>query len=493
MKKLLSSPEVIAALITVFGTLLVGIILGVAEGKIGFMSLLAVVAALALFLLLYLLFKRSGPKVTAAAALIMLVVGFGGFSLFGRHPTPEPAPTPVPTTPPAAVVVQLPSATPVTVAPTAAPQPTATSVVAATAGQPPTRTAIPVPTAPPPTKPAITPAPLPTMAPGQAVAVPDAKIGVIIPPGPGPAAIAVAGDTLWVADNQDHRLYQMDGAGGTVSSFAISNQDTVYGLAWDGQDLLLALGGWDRCRLARMSTAGSVLASVSLPVNPVGLGWNAEDATLWTSVLEQGLTFFVHLTPEGRLVETVRADVFGGPDGLTCAPDGLWVTTAFGDAARFSYSGARLAQSSTDLGTFPQLSPAMGADGTLFLASESNRRIYQFSTRLDAARADPTPLPDERGARYLPRPAIEQLAAGGSPSVRFQNGFAGPLTVALDRINYSDHEAAVIQPGDTWTVAVEPGAYTLFASTSGQGMVTLWGRELLVKGYAFTWRVEPEQ
>jgi len=63
MKKLLSSPEVIAAMITVFGTLLVGIILGVAEGKIGFMSLLAVVASVVLLLLIYLLFKRSGPKV----------------------------------------------------------------------------------------------------------------------------------------------------------------------------------------------------------------------------------------------------------------------------------------------------------------------------------------------------------------------------------------------------------------------------------------------
>jgi hypothetical protein len=102
-------------------------------------------------------------------------------------------------------------------------------------------------------------------------------------------------------------------------------------------------------------------------------------------------------------------------------------------------------------------------------------------------------MPDERGARYLPRPIIEQLAVGGPPTVRIQNGFSGALSVSLDRVNSSDHETAIIQSGQTWTVQVEPGAYTVFASTSGQGMVTLWARELLVKGHAFTWQVGPDQ
>jgi DNA-binding beta-propeller fold protein YncE len=324
------------------------------------------------------------------------------------------------------------------------------------------------------------------------VAVPDVLTGVIIPPGPAPAAIAVAGDTLWVADNQDHRLYQMDRAGATSGSFDLSPQDEVYGLAWDGQDLLLALGGWDRCRLVRMSTAGSVLGSVPFPVNAIGLGWNPADSSVWTAMWDNGGTFLVHLTLEGRLVETFRPNLFGMPDGLACGPDGLWVTDSFGDVARFSYSGARLAQTDVDTGSLPQVSPAIDADGTLFLVSERNRRIYQFSTRLDAARSDPTPMPDEPGARYLPRAIIERLPAAGLPTVSIQNGFSGALSVSLDRINYSDHEAAVIQPGQTWTAQVQPGAYTIFASTSGQGMVTLWGAELLLKGHTFTWQVGPD-
>lgn len=488
MKKLLSSPEVIAAMITVFGTLLVGVILGVAEGRIGFMSLLAVVASVVLVLLVYLLFKRSGPKITAAAAVIMLVVGFIGFSLFGRHPAREATTKSVPTAlPTPAAVAQLPSPSAVIVAPTTPSQPLATPVAAATIPQPPTLTAIPVATAP-----GITPAPLPTSAPGQAVTVVDALTGVIIPPGPGPAAVAVAGDILWVADNQDHRLYQMDRAGATVASFALGDRDEVHGLAWDGQDLLLALGGWDKCRLVRMSTAGSVLGSVALPMNPIGLGWNPDDSSLWTAMWDNGGTFLVHMTLEGRLLETFRPGVFGAPEGVTCAPDGLWVTDSSGSLARLSYSGVKLAQFNTDLGSL-NLSPAIDADGTLFLVSERNRRIYQFSTRLDAARSYPTPMPDERGARYLPRPIIEQLPGGGMPTVRIQNGFSGALSVSLDRINYSDHEAAVIQPGQTWTIQVEPGAYTVFASTSGAGMITLWGSELLVKGHAFTWQVGPDQ
>jgi hypothetical protein len=105
----------------------------------------------------------------------------------------------------------------------------------------------------------------------------------------------------------------------------------------------------------------------------------------------------------------------------------------------------------------------------------------------------PTPYPDEQGARYFPRRSIEPLTAGALPTVRITNGFPGPLTVSVDRDEYPTHEAGIIQPGQTWTVQVEAGAYTVFASTSGQGMVKFWSQELLVKGYAFTWAVGPPQ
>jgi len=475
VKKVLISPEVVAAIIAVIGSLMVGIILGVAEGKIGFGSLLAVVAFIVLILLLFLLYKRSGPKVTAGAALVMLVIGFAVFMIFFRKPGGAAKPTPTLT----------PTAAPTAPAPTAI---TATKVVQAPAQSP----AV-VPTSPPPTAPVITPPPLPTPAPGQIVAVPDAQTGLLIPPGPQPVAIAVGGDSIWVADDTEHRIYQMDRTGATLSSFAIGNRDWVSGMAWDGQALLVVMGDWGSPNLVRLDTQGNVLSSVPFPVNATGLGWNAADSTIWTAVWEQGHSFLVQFAKDGKLLQILVADVFGMPDGLTCATDGIWVTDTFGDVDRFSFSGDRLRHANLNIGDLPQISPAVHADGTLYLISKRNRKIYQFSTRPEGAAPMPTPYPEERGARYFPQPTIEPTTAGGLPTVRITNGFSGPLTVSVDRDDYPTHEAGIVQPGQTWTVQAEAGAYTIFASTSGQGMVTLWAKELLVKGYAFTWVASPPQ
>jgi hypothetical protein len=84
MKKLLTSPEVVAAFIAVIGTFLVGTILSFLEGRIGFGILVAVLAALLLLLLIYLLYKVVGPRKTAGAVVVMLMVGFLVFLVIRR-------------------------------------------------------------------------------------------------------------------------------------------------------------------------------------------------------------------------------------------------------------------------------------------------------------------------------------------------------------------------------------------------------------------------
>ena len=76
MKKLLDAPEVVAAIFTVIGTLLVSIILGFLEGRIGFGPLVFLFVIIVLGLLLYALYRRAGTKVTAGASVAMVVIGF---------------------------------------------------------------------------------------------------------------------------------------------------------------------------------------------------------------------------------------------------------------------------------------------------------------------------------------------------------------------------------------------------------------------------------
>jgi len=82
MKKAFDTPEVIAAIFTVIGTLLVSIILGFLEGRIGFESLVALFAIVLLGLLLYVLYRRVGQKATMGAAAAMVVIGFAVFFVY---------------------------------------------------------------------------------------------------------------------------------------------------------------------------------------------------------------------------------------------------------------------------------------------------------------------------------------------------------------------------------------------------------------------------
>ncbi len=77
MKRLTELPEVIAAIVTIVGTFLFSVILGYLEGRIGLASVAALAAFLALGLLLYLLYRRVGPRMTAVAGALIVLFGFG--------------------------------------------------------------------------------------------------------------------------------------------------------------------------------------------------------------------------------------------------------------------------------------------------------------------------------------------------------------------------------------------------------------------------------
>ena len=82
MKKLLDTPEIVAAIFTVIGTLLVSIMLGFLEGRIGFEPLVTLFAIVLLASLLYVLYRRAGHKVTVGAAAAMVVIGFVVFFVY---------------------------------------------------------------------------------------------------------------------------------------------------------------------------------------------------------------------------------------------------------------------------------------------------------------------------------------------------------------------------------------------------------------------------
>jgi photosystem II stability/assembly factor-like uncharacterized protein len=114
MKKLLDSPEVIAAILTIIGTFLVSIILGFLEGRIGFESLVALFALVLLALLLYTLYRRAGQKVTLGAAAAMVVIGFVVFFVYRsiRERANATPPTVVQASPPAAAATSTGAVTP---------------------------------------------------------------------------------------------------------------------------------------------------------------------------------------------------------------------------------------------------------------------------------------------------------------------------------------------------------------------------------------------
>lgn len=498
MKKLSLPAEVTAAIITVIGTLLVGLILGVLEGKIGFVSLVGFVAFLVLLLLLYLLYKRVGPKVTAGAGLVMLVVGFIVFAVFFREPegTASASLTGTPTLTPAAQPT-LPESTPQVPTPTAPPtQPASHPTVVST--QPPAST-VAEPTFAATRLPGATRKPSATGAPGQSVQVLGEMIGEFFAPGPQPVAVAAAGNALWVGDANQSVIYQLDKSGVPLSSFPLTPGGGVQAMAWDGEALRVASGQYLNGTIARIDTAGNVLASFEIPFEPLGLGWDATDSTIWVGASDGNDHFLVHYTADGRLLEIVSVGIFGSLRAMTWTPDGFWAVSVFGTWYRLDRWGTELRTGDLPMEVFPsEMGIAADEDSCLWLAVASHRKIYRLAVLSEPVGFVPTSTPNTGspgspgvpGSLPLPKPILEEMP-GDQAAIIVINNLGGPMVVSFDV--WDKHETAILRPGEKWTTHLDQKAYSIFFSANMPKPVAFAGKTLVLKGYQYTWNVQPTQ
>ena len=304
--------------------------------------------------------------------------------------------------------------------------------------------------------------------------MPDAVVDQFFAPGPDPAGLAVAGDTLWVADEEQRLLYQMDRTGSLLASFPITPTGRIRGLAWDGEALRLVLSS----QMARLDTNGKVLASFSIPVNLIdGMGWNPADATWWTFKDE----FLLQFTEAGELLQYHHTPVFGSAEELIVAPDGLWVVNTFVDWYRLSFAGEQLRKGDLPAGDFPYRG-ALAWDERGYLWLATNRQIYQISVRQEKVQLMPTPKPGEGGELVLPRPQLEPVPGQDGAIVHVTNDLGGTMSLSFGS------ESAILAPGQTWSAELIPGVYEVFASANVPKPVAFSSKkELLLGGYEYTW------
>ena len=123
----------------------------------------------------------------------------------------------------------------------------------------------------------------------------DSK-GSIVASFPAPAygrGLAYAGDYLWYSTAGNHYwnyVYKLTTAASVVSSFQAPHGQGFLnqGLDWDGLYLWLAQAGVGGGNIFRMTTSGSIVSSLYLPVyRPTGITWDgscvwmADDASDW--------------------------------------------------------------------------------------------------------------------------------------------------------------------------------------------------------------------
>ena len=494
MKKWSLPSEVLAALVTIIGTLMVGIILGVLEGKIGFISVLGFVAFLVLGLLLYLLYKRSGPKVTAGAGLVMLVIGFVVFAVFFRDAgkTADAALTGTPTLTSAAAQATDTAQPPApTAAPTQpAPQPTAVPT------QPPAST--PISTLAATRLPTATPRPAQTAALGSSVEVLTTVAAEFFAPGPKPAALAVSDDALWVGDADQKLVYKLDKSGVPQGTFPVTLKGTIQAMTWDGEALRVAVGEYSGGQIARIDAAGGVVESFAIPYQTTGLGWDPASSTLWAAA--QSDSYLLQYAADGRLLRILNIGAFGTVCAMTWAPDGFWAVSVFGDWLRYDLSGTLLRDDELPMEVFgSEMGIARDTDGAVWLAVAKQKKIYKFATRTEKMGLVPTSTPNTGGpgssggipgALALPHPALDDMP-GKKATVIVTNSLGGTMTLSFDYS--STHETAILQPGETWTAYLEPNSYRVFFSANAPSPVAYAGKMLMLRGYQYTWDVRPPQ
>jgi hypothetical protein len=328
-----------------------------------------------------------------------------------------------------------------------------------------------------------TDAPLPVLTvdrSSQFTAVPDAVVGQFFAPCPNPAGVAVVGDTLWIADEDQRRLYQLDRAGTPLASFPITPTGEIQGLAWDGEALCLALRRYPGDQVARLNTSGTVIESFLLPVAPIGLGWDPVEGTLWMASEE----FLLKFSADGRMLQSFHAPIHGGAQALTAAPDGLWAASIFGNWYRFSLAGEKLFEGSLPTaGPFFHGALAWDERGYLWVVTKDDRQVYQISSR--QAEVGPPPTPRGGAELALPRPQLEPTSATDRAIVQVTNDLPGTLS-----LSFGD-ESVILAPGQTWSAELDPGVYEVFASTSVPKPIAFSSQELLVSGYEHAWFLAP--
>ncbi len=353
MKKLLTSPEVVAAFIAVIGTFLVGLILSYFEGRVGFGTLVAVLATLLLLLLIYLLYRLAGPRKTAGAVVVMLIVGFLVFLAFrqgwqeGESLGPSVPGTVTTTTtltvgPETIAAVQTrtePVAPPLlnNPAPTKVPPAGATPVVATTG----------VPTGP--------------------------MVRSFPAPAAGPFGIARIGDDLLV--RASGKLYRLDLEGNILEEAAFDGP--CFGEVWDGQSLWctsvrsvhqLSPPGWQEIGSFETELDGIV-----------GLAWDG--SILWVIDADGNLVGYDRTGQ--RMRRLAVSAILGEIVNLVWVEGEFWVVDIFNHVNRYDSQFSVLDSSGLSLSvekcgaTFPSALALFWDGESLWLANANNNRIYQ--------------------------------------------------------------------------------------------------------------------
>jgi hypothetical protein len=317
----------------------------------------------------------------------------------------------------------------------------------------------------------------------RSVLVPDAVAGQFFSPGPDPAALAVAGDTLWVWDDDQRLLYELDRAGTALAVFPITFTNNVLDLAWDGAALRLTLNNSpDNPLIVRLDSAGRVLESFLQPLPRKGIqAWSPADGTVWELKGSGSENFILQFNAVGRLVQSFDVSVFGSAEALAWAADGLWVISIFGDCYRFSFSGETLSSTDLSVGAFPYYPKGVTLDEQGYLWLILGREIFQLALRQQEVRLTPTPLPGKSKESALPRPQIDPAVVADKAIVHVTNYLGGPMTLSFD------DQSAILKPNDTWSGELKESIYTVFASANVPEPVAFSDRELLMAGYEYTW------
>jgi len=361
MKKLLSSPEVIAAGITVVGTFLVGIVLSYLEGRIGLRAVAAVLAVAVLLLLVYLLYRLAGPRRTAGALVVMLIVGFLVFLAFrqGQRVGERVASSP-PGTPAArgALSVSVAAISP-----------------AATATEPVRQ--LPPGTAVPATFPLVEVTPFET---GPAPATPflsgsgpsaGPQIQSFPAPGAGPFGIVRIGDHLLVKAGS--AVYRLDTEGNILDETEHKAPCFAGAWAWDGESAWCA----SHSAIHRLSSV-DWQETASFQTEFAGIaGFTWDGSLLWVMDGSGNLAGYDSLGQRKRRLAV--APELGMAASLAWVDGEYWVVDTFNNVRRYDSQFAFVGSSDMERcgATFPS-KLAMFWDGeSLWTANANDNRVYQ--------------------------------------------------------------------------------------------------------------------